>query len=263
MSVLSLKGGVGKTSVTLGLAGAAAAQSVRCVVVDLDPQANATTVLSPGDVKFTANDVLARDHAVPIADALAVSGWGEPVSVLAGEPALERRNHPGEAVPGRHHVRTALTGLRDTDLVLLDCPPSLAELTRNALAASDVALVVTEPTAFALAGAQQALDAVDAVRSAHNLRLRPAGIVVNKFRAGSAEHRFRLDELIAAYRDLVIDPVIPDRSAIARAQGAGLPIQRWPSPGAREVGRIFAGYLTLVMNSAGSRRGPFSKGGSR
>lgn len=264
VSVLSLKGGVGKTSVTLGLAGAAAAQSLRCVVADLDPQANATTVLSPGDVKFTANDVLADGHPVPIADALAVSGWGEQVNVLAGEPALERRNHPPETgLPGRHHVRTALAGLRDTDLVLLDCPPSLAELTRNALAASDVALVVTEPTAFALAGAHQALDAVDAVRRAHNLRLRPAGIVVNRFRAGSAEHRYRLDELIAAYRDLVIDPVLPDRSAIARAQGAGLPIQRWPSPGAREVSRIFAGYLRLIMNSAGSGAGPFSKGASR
>lgn len=262
MSVLSLKGGVGKTSVTLGLAGAAAAQSVRCVVVDLDPQANATTVLAPGDVKFTANDVLG-DHPVPIGDAVTVSGWGEPVRVLAGEPALERRNHPPDGVAGRHHVRTALAGLRDTDLVLLDCPPSLAELTRNALAASDVALVVTEPTAFALAGAQQALDAVDAVRRAHNLRLRPAGIIVNRFRAGSAEHRYRLDELIAAYRDLVIDPVVPDRSAVSRAQGAGLPVQRWPSPGAREVGRIFAGYLKLIMSSGGSGAGPFSKGARR
>ncbi|MBB5786498.1 AAA family ATPase [Jiangella mangrovi] len=263
MSVLSLKGGVGKTSVALGLAGAALAQRLRCVVVDLDPQGNATTVLSPGDVKFTANDVLARDHPVAIGDALAVSGWGEQVRLLAGEPALERRNHPPDGVPGRHYVRTALAGLRDADLVLLDCPPSLAELTRNALAASDVALVVTEPTAFALAGAQQALDAVDAVRRAHNLRLRPAGIVVNRFRAGSAEHRFRLDELIAAYRDLVIDPVLPERSAISRAQGAGLPVQRWPSPGAREAGRVFAGYLELIMRSAGVGAGPFSKGASR
>ncbi|PZF80498.1 ParA family protein [Jiangella anatolica] len=263
VSVLSLKGGVGKTSVTLGLAGAAAAQHLRCVVVDLDPQANATTVLAPDGVRFTANDVLAGDRPVTIGDALAVSGWGEQVRVLAGEPALERRNHPPDGVPGRHHVRSALTGLRDADLVLIDCPPSLAELTRNALAASDTALVVTEPTAFALAGAQQALDAVDAVRGAYNLRLRPAGIVVNRFRNGAAEHRFRLDELLAAYRDLVIDPVLPERSAIGRAQGAGVPIQRWPSPGAREVSRIFAGYLALLLSSAGNGAGPFSKGASR
>lgn len=260
VSVLSLKGGVGKTSVTLGLAGAAAAQSLRCVVVDLDPQGNATTVLAPDGVRFTANDVLTGDRPVAIGDALAVSGWGEAVRVLAGEPALERRNHPPDGVPGRHHVRSALAGLRDADLVLIDCPPSLAELTRNALAASDTALIVTEPTAFALAGAQQALDAVDAVRSAHNLRLRPAGIVVNRFRAGSAEHRYRLDELLAAYRDLVIDPVLPERSAIARAQGAGVPVQRWPSPGAREVARVFAGYLTLLLSTAGAGAGPFSKG---
>ncbi|WP_203454333.1 ParA family protein [Jiangella aurantiaca] len=262
MSVLSLKGGVGKTTVTLGLAGAAAAQKLRCVVVDLDPQANATTVLAPDGVQFTANDILTGDRPVAIGDALAVSGWGEPVRVLAGEPALERRNHPPDGHPGRHHVRAALAGLRDADLVLIDCPPSLAELTRNALAASDTALIVTEATAFALAGAQQALDAVDAVRSAHNLRLRPAGIVVNRFRVGAAEHRFRLDELIAAYRDLVIDPVLPERSAVTRAQGAGVPIQRWPSPGAREVSRVFAGYLTL-LTTARTGAGPFSKGASR
>ncbi|TDE10916.1 ParA family protein [Jiangella asiatica] len=263
VSVLSLKGGVGKTSVTLGLAGAARAAGLPCVVADLDPQGNATTALDPAEVRFTANDVLAADGAVPIGDALTASGWGDTVRLLASEPALERRNHPADGVAARHRLRTALGGLRDVDLVLLDCPPSLAELTSSALAASDVAVVVAEPTAFALTGAQQALAAVDTVRRGHNLRLRPAGIVVNRYRTGSAEHRYRLDELIAVYRDLVLDPVVPERSAVSRAQGACLPIQRWPSPGAREVGRIFAGYLELLLTAARSDAGPFAKGAAR
>lgn len=263
VSVLSLKGGVGKTSVVLGLAGAAQARGLRCIVVDLDPQGNATAALAPAQVRFTMNDVLAGE-ASSAAEALSVSGWGPDVLVLAGEPALERHNHPRDGAVARHYVRAALAGLPAADLVLLDCPPSLAELTSNALAASDVAVVVTEPTTFALTGTYQALATVDVVRRGFNLRLRPAGIVVNRFRTTSAEHRFRLDELSAAYRELVLGPVIPERSAIARAQGAGVPVQHLPTPGAREVGRIFAGYVDMLLSTAEpSESGPFSRSVAR
>lgn len=260
VSVLSLKGGVGKTSVTLGLAGSALVRGLRTVVVDLDPQGNATTALDPRHVRFTANDALVDGRTPHFDDSLAASAWGPGLRVLASEPALERRNHPDGG--GEHRLRSALAGADDAELILVDCPPSLAALTTNALAASDLALVVTEPTMFALTGAQAALGAVDSVRSAHNLRLRTAGVVVNGYRARSAEHRFRLDELIAAYRELVLDPVLPHRSAITQAQGSCLPIQRWPSPGAREVARIFTGYLDHLLTVARtSSDGPFGKGG--
>jgi cellulose biosynthesis protein BcsQ len=198
------------------------------------------------------------DSRRPFEDAVVASRWNPHLAVLASEPALELRNHPADHPDDNHRLRTALSRVQDVDLVLVDCPPSLAGLTRNALAASDLALVVTEPTRFALAGAHQALTAVDAVRQRHNLRLRAAGIVVNRYRKRSAEHRFRLDELIAAYRALVLDPVVPERSAIGQAQGAGVPVQRWPSPGAREVSRIFAAYLDHVLDIADSHPdGPF------
>ncbi|MGH8774327.1 MAG: ParA family protein [Jiangellaceae bacterium] len=259
VSVLSLKGGVGKTSVALGLTGAAAVRGLRTLVVDLDPQGNATTALDPHDARFTASDVLADARAGVVAEALAESAWGPAVSVVASEPALEHRNHPTDGRAGEHRLRSAMIGLAGVDLVVVDCPPSLGELSKNALAASDLALVVTEPTMFALTGAQQALAAVDVVRRGFNLRLRPAGIVVNRFRTRSAEHRFRLDELLAAYRDLVLDPVLPERSAIGAAQGSCLPVQAWPSPGAREVARIFSSYLALLLSAARSE-GPLTMG---
>jgi len=262
VSVLSLKGGVGKTSVVLGLAGAAQRRGLPTLVVDLDPQGNATTVLDPGEVTFTANDVLADGRAGVVADAVTATAWGAGVSVVASEPALEHRNHPRDGRTGEHRLRAAMKGLRKIDLVLVDCPPSLGELTKNALAASDLALVVTEPTMFALTGAQQALAAVDVVRRGFNLRLRPAGIVVNRFRPRSLEHRFRVDELLAAYRDLVLDPVVPERSVIAAAQGRCVPVQAWRSPGAREVSRIYSAYLDHVLASAGSE-GPLTKGARR
>jgi cellulose biosynthesis protein BcsQ len=100
------------------------------------------------------------------------------------------------------------------------------------------------------------------VRRGFNLRLRPAGIVVNRYRPRSAEHRYRLDELLAAYRDLVLDPVLPERSAIGAAEGSCVPIQAWPSPGAREIARIFSTYLDHLLAAAGSD-GPLTKGASR
>lgn len=255
MSVFGLKGGVGKTSVTLGLAGASKAEGLRTVVVDLDPQGNATAALDPGGIKLTANDVLSDGYRGKLTTALASSGWGDQVRVLVSEPALERRDHPIDGTGGEHRLRVALNGLQGVDLVLIDCPPSLAQLTTNALAASDVALAVTEPTMFANTSVQRALAAVDTVRSGFNLRLRPAGIVVNRYRSRSAEHRYRLDELIAAYRDLVLDPVLPERSAIMRAQGSCIPVQRWPSPGAREASRVFAAYLRGLLLAARSGTG--------
>jgi hypothetical protein len=112
---------------------------------------------------------------------------------------------------------------------------------------------------FALTGAQHALAAVDVVRRGFNLRLQhPAGIVVNRYRPRSAEHRYRLDELTSMYRDLALDPVLPERSAIAAAEGSCVPIQAWPSTGARQIARIFSSYLDQLLNAAGSD-GPLTR----
>jgi cellulose biosynthesis protein BcsQ len=167
------------------------------------------------------------------------------------------RNTDGKL--GEHRLRTALKGLPDIDLIVIDCPPNLGPLTTNALAASDLALVVTEPTMFSVAAAHQSLAGIDLVRQRFNLRLQPAGLVINRARLRSLEHRFRIDELLAAYRDLVLIPVLPERSAISQAQGGGRAIQSWPTSGAREVSRIFASYLDRLLTSK-ARVAPLTRG---
>jgi cellulose biosynthesis protein BcsQ len=263
VSVVSLKGGVGKTSVVLGLAGAAQARGLRTLVVDLDPQANATTALDPREVRFTTSDVLADARTGVLSQAITQSGWGAGVDVVASEPALEHRNLDVDERGGEHRLRASMQGLTGYDLVLVDTPPSLGELTKNALAASQRAVVVTQPTLFALTGAHQALHAVDVVRGGFNLRLRTAGIVVNGFRARSSEHRFRLDELLSAYGDLVLDPVLPERSAVLQAQGAHVPVQRWPTPGGREVAAVLSAYLDHIRASAAEPGVPLTRGARR
>jgi cellulose biosynthesis protein BcsQ len=226
VAVLSLKGGVGKSTVTVGLAGAAWARDSSVLVVDCDPQANATVCLDL---------------------AIVPSGWGPRVHAIPSEEALAHRDTstlPSSAA----RLRLSLTGVAGKyDYVLLDCPPSLGELTRNALAAADLALVVTEPGFFALRGAQQALRAIDVANTSINLGLRPAGIVVNRVRPQLKEHQFRIAELAESYPDLLLGPVIPERTAVQQAQGAGVPVQAWPSPGAREITDAFDDLLDLLM----------------
>ncbi|MFN8126519.1 MAG: ParA family protein [Candidatus Nanopelagicales bacterium] len=238
IAVVALKGGVGKTTVTLGLAEAAWRRGLRVLVVDLDPQANATLGLNPPEIRFTTGDVLADARDGVAADAVTASGWGDGLDLIAAEPALEHRNTPGDAGSALR-LRRALRGVTDDyDLVLLDSPPSLGEITRNGLAAASHAVVVTEPGYFALRGAEQALEAVTVVRDNTNLRLRALGVVVNRMRKTLGEQKFRFAELKEAYPQLLIEPAIPERSAIQRAEGAGVPLTALGRGGA-SVAKIF------------------------
>lgn len=243
IAVLSLKGGVGKSTVTVGLAGAAWQRDLSVLVVDCDPQANSTLCLDVPPHTFTLSDVLADGRPGIAAEAIVPSGWGPRVHAIPAEEALAHRDT--SSIPSSAaRLRLSLTGIADRyNLVLLDCPPSLGELTRNALAAADLALVVTEPGYFALRGAQQALRAIEVASTSINLGLRPAGIVINRVRANHTEHAYRIVELQQAYPHLVLEPVIPERTAVQQAQGAGVPVQAWPSPGAREVTDAFDDLL--------------------
>lgn len=255
VAVLSLKGGVGKTTVTLGLASAARNERRRVLVVDLDPQANATAGLNlPSPAEFTTSDVLYDGRSGVALSAITATGWGEDVDVIAAERALEHRAVPSGADPGRR-LRRALTGVGDRyDLILLDCPPSLGELTRNALFAATQAVVVTEPTYFAVQGAEQAVEAVQVARQEGNRALDVVAIVPNRTRASQSEHRFRLDELRSVFGTKVTE-AIAERTAIQQAQGAGVPIHTWRSKGARTAAQTFDDLLGRVADAASRAAG--------
>jgi cellulose biosynthesis protein BcsQ len=259
VAVLSLKGGVGKTSLVLGLAGAALMRNIRTLVVDLDPQGNCTTTLDPGATKFTLADVLADPRRSVVKDAIAPSGWGPGLDVLVGGEQTETQNWPDPDRAGLRRLDRALSHLDAIAadppyrLVLLDCPPSLGQLTRSALVAAHRALLVTEPTIYAVAGVQRAFEAVQAERK-HNPELQPLGVVVNRVRVRSSEHQYRINELREIFGPLVLPTVLPDRSAVQQAQGAGAPIQRWATPGAREVSVAIDVLLARMLRTSQPRR---------
>ena len=261
VAVLSLKGGVGKTTVVLGLASAAMRRGVRTLVVDLDPQCNATAALEPEKTAKGLTDVLADPSPEVLRAAVTSSSWGDEVDVLVGSEDAEDVN--GHQPDGGHlsRLQDALSELDDLiaegelpyQLVLLDCPPSLGRLTRSALVAADRALLVTEPTIFAVSGVQRAFEAVQAER-ANNPDLQPLGVVVNRVRPRSHEHQYRIDELRDIFGPLVMPVALPDRLAVQQAQGACMPIHQWGTPGAREVSLAFNLILARTLRSGRIRR---------
>lgn len=258
VAVLSLKGGVGKTTVALGIASAALHRGARTLVVDLDPQGNATASLDPPAAEYGLDHVLSSAPGATLESAIAPSPWGDELDVLTGSENLELLNEPGtdqraSALAGA----LAQFGTEDDeetadsryDVVVLDCPPSLGTLTRSALLAANSALLVSEPTMYAISGAGRALEAIENIQAQGNPALRPAGVLVNRFRAKSYEHQFRIDELRDEFGGLVMPTAIPDRLVLQQAQGACTPIHQWNSPAAEELSLTFNMVLAKILRS--------------
>lgn len=253
ISILSLKGGVGKTSVVLGLAGAASVKGLATLVIDMDPQGNATSLLSTHAPEASLSDVLAHPTRATIEAALTQCEWevapGE-VDVLPSDPGIIKF----DAWTGQQFkpkLARALAHLDGYDLVLVDCPPSLGALTREALAASDLALVVTTPSYFGAQGVERAMAEIDEIRKTVNHKLKLAGIVVNRVRSVAEEHQFRSHELVQIYgRSAVLKPAVPERIAVQQAEGYGQPVHLVKTAGGREVADIFDSYLAGLLRTS-------------
>lgn len=219
VSFVNQKGGVGKTTVTLGLASAAAHAGHRVLVVDLDPQGGSTWVLGidPADVEVSSAEVLGR---APASKAIVTSAWGEFVDVLPAATRLQDREH-GSGKDSGKRLRAALESVvGNYDAVLIDCPPSLGNLTTNGLAAANHAIIVVEPSALGLRGIGAIADVVDEVWDAENPELELAGVIVNKVPGISGEADRRYEELTEAVgRKAIWQPVIPQRVILNQAIG--------------------------------------------
>lgn len=255
LSISSLKGGVGKTTVTLGLASAAFSRGMRTLVVDLDPQSDVSTGL---DISLEGNvniaDVL--ENPKEVRNAILPSGWNRhhdgSIDLLLGSPSAINFDGPHPTIREIWKLEEALAIVEDDyDLVLIDSAPSLNALTRTAWAASDRVLVVTEPGLFAVAAADRALRALDEVRRGISPRLEPLGIVVNRTRPQSMEHQFRVRELREMFGELVLDPQLPERTSLQQAQGAAKPLHVWPGEAAQEMAGYFDEILDQVLDSVG------------
>jgi chromosome partitioning protein len=221
-AVVNQKGGVGKTTVSLTLGAAAVRRGSRVLLLDLDPQASATSVLG-ADVHDgpTMTDVMLPQVDCTLGDAVRPTGWGLD---LAPADRLLRAADTPIAISDEDVLPRQLETVGGYDLMLFDCPPSLGTLTINALTAASRALVVTEPTFLALHAIEELLDTLRVVAVSQNPSLELAGVVLNRVET-TAEHKRSVAELEDTFGLQVIDPHVPKRAILQDAMRRGVPPQ--------------------------------------
>jgi chromosome partitioning protein len=254
VAVANQKGGVGKTTVTLGIADAASRRGLKVLVVDLDPQANATSGLGVSSPARTVDDALMTDRTGALADVVTGSAWpngsGPSPAVAPSSPALAAREPQlaTDPIGAQDRLRHALEGVAGGyDLVLVDCPPSLGLLTVNGLVAADRVLIVTEPAAWASDGVEQMLRTVGRVRDLRRPDLTVAAVVVNRL-GRTRDASYWQGQLEEQFGELVAGPVRL-RAAVAEAAAQSLPLSELGSrSGADEARTEFDTVLDRLVD---------------
>ncbi len=223
VAIANQKGGVGKTTTAINLATALAAAGQRVILVDFDPQGNASTGFGiPSDARTPSSYELLADpsRAAEAMQATMVPNlWVVPAtSALAG---AEVELVGAENRTGR--LRAALATLPACDWLFVDCPPSLGLLTLNALAACDHVLIPLQTEFYALEGLTQLLGTIEQVKARANPRLDLLGVVLTMH-----DRRNRLSDDVAAdvraaLGGRVFDTMIPRNVRLSEAPSHGLP----------------------------------------
>ena len=244
LAIANQKGGVGKTTTAVNLATALATAGERVLLIDLDPQGNASTGLGIDREDRATGTYAMLLEGIPLATIRRATSIAN-LSILAADQDLAGAEIELSGVDRREfRLADALAESHDS-FVLIDCPPSLGLLTLNALVAADAVLVPLQCEFFALEGISQIVRTIERVRTALNPRLRLQGIVLTMF-----DRRNNLSDLVAAdarsfFGAQIYETVIPRNIRIAESPSHGKPVVTYDdrSPGAQAYMRLAQEFL--------------------
>lgn len=257
MSIIALcnqKGGVGKTTTTYHLARAAVLAGKKTLVIDMDPQGNLTSVLAPDLPEASAGiaDALSERSDLSLEEVITEGLWeGLSIAPTQGESLGAVRDELILAGAGREaRLKNALTGLaQDYDLILIDCGPTLDQLTINSLTAADKVLIITHTKLFSANGIAKLLTTISQVAHYYNPALKPAGFLINahEARTVSGNHwESELQQASQARSIPLLQPVIPKRAAISDALEAAVGLDEWGKE-AEPLAAMYATHLSTIL----------------
>ena len=255
LALCNQKGGVGKSTTTFHLARAAVNAGRRVLAVDLDPQGNLTTSIAGESVdedQAGLADALSARAPETLRDVIVPGLWeGLDLVPTVGITLGAVRDELVIAGAGREsRLREALSAARDDyDLILIDCAPSLDQLTSNGLTAADGVVVVTHSKLWSANGLSQLLDTIANVRAYYNPTLSVAGILINQHEENTVSGRAWVEDLTEAAeaRSLsILTPPVPKRVVIADSVEASRGLDEWGTPEAATMSELYAAHLTSL-----------------
>ena len=251
LAIANQKGGVGKTTTSINIAACLAAMHRRVLLVDLDPQGNATTGsgIDNGAVVSSTYDVLI--NGMVVADAkIAVDASGYdllPANVDLSGAEVELMDIPSR----EHRLRNALESCHSSyDYIIIDCPPSLSLLTLTGLVAANGVIIPMQCEYYALEGLTALIGTISRITNRLNSELEIKGIVRTMFDPRNRLANEVSDDLVDHFGDLVFSTIIPRNVRLAEAPSYGLPIMYYDkqSRGAR-AHLALAGELVKRLES--------------